>query len=83
MINFIGDYYKLGISFTFEQCENCDNIKITLQRKIIKKDISHVLEVTTCVKDIIFKDKEKLIIELTDVIKCLLDIDPNELLIIN
>lgn len=80
MIKFIADYYKLGIRFSFRECENCGMIRIVLVRELkINNNISDFLIANTCVEPELFKDEEKLIIELTNVITNMFKINPDEL----
>lgn len=82
MIKFIADYHKLGIGFIFKTCKSCGNLKIIITRELeydYDNDIQGGLVAQTCVNSEDFKDEEKILFELTNLINQLLKIDPNEL----
>lgn len=67
MINFIHDYSKIGIGFSFRECPDCGNIRVVLTKECVE---SHGLLVArTCVNEKLFKNEDLLIAELANCIK--------------
>lgn len=73
MIKFIADYHKLGIGFSFRLYGNCGNLKVIIT--YFNEETNATLVGESCVNSEEFKNEEKLLNELTVIIKDMMDIN--------